>query len=465
MPHVLDGKAKWDENSAEYQGHQGGRAPTCPTSCGPGSRRSSLDAYRALRVRDYGRVDLRLTETGEIYVIEVNASCYLEQTSEFAAAAAAAGIDYPTLINRIAELAAGTPTPLKGAYWRGTGETSRRPSGKIEGPIGSEVPCSIAAARRVLGRLARRHRPCHPKGPTRRRSRALRPSPPPVPGAGAVAVRARQPRRSTTRPANWPSRCRPRAGSRWPGWHAGSFECSAPRRTRLVPRRAPGPILDRRPPPRRPCAGPRGVGSRECLGGRVRGRVPPPSPRRPVSLVPGPRPAVARPEGLDRWFGTFVDIDVRTRDEGAAIYRRIVEEAHEGSGCSTRTSAPPSSIPRWPRCSATSRPRCSGDRPGTSPFARTGPRAIAAGRVASRATRAEASSASGARTARNSRPRPRPARSSTPTAGSRRLGTFIDVTARNAPRRPCASEGRFRALMEQAPFSVQVFDPEAGPCP
>ena len=55
----------------------------------------ALDAYRALRVRDYGRVDLRLTETGEIYVIEVNASCYLEQTSEFAMAAAAAGIDYP----------------------------------------------------------------------------------------------------------------------------------------------------------------------------------------------------------------------------------------------------------------------------------------------------------------------------------------------------------------------------------
>ena len=51
----------------------------------------SLDAYRALRVRDYGRVDLRLTETGEIYVIEVNASCYLEKSSEFAMAAAAAG--------------------------------------------------------------------------------------------------------------------------------------------------------------------------------------------------------------------------------------------------------------------------------------------------------------------------------------------------------------------------------------
>jgi len=57
------------------------------------------------RVHDYGRVDLRLTETGEIYVIEVNASCYLEQSGESAQAAAAVGIDYVALVNHIAELA------------------------------------------------------------------------------------------------------------------------------------------------------------------------------------------------------------------------------------------------------------------------------------------------------------------------------------------------------------------------
>ena len=64
-----------------------------------------MDAYRALRVRDYGRVDIRLTDTGDIYVLEVNASCYLEKNSEFAMAAAAAGLDYPRLIERIVDLA------------------------------------------------------------------------------------------------------------------------------------------------------------------------------------------------------------------------------------------------------------------------------------------------------------------------------------------------------------------------
>ncbi len=38
-------------------------------------------------------------------MIEVNANCYLEESSEFAMAAKAAGIDYPELINRITELA------------------------------------------------------------------------------------------------------------------------------------------------------------------------------------------------------------------------------------------------------------------------------------------------------------------------------------------------------------------------
>ena len=64
-----------------------------------------MDAYRALRVATTVRVDIRLTDTGDIYVLEVNASCYLEKNSEFAMAAAAAGLDYPRLIERIVDLA------------------------------------------------------------------------------------------------------------------------------------------------------------------------------------------------------------------------------------------------------------------------------------------------------------------------------------------------------------------------
>lgn len=103
-PHVMDAKAKFQEKSAEYQG-------TRPIVADlPGELRAklqqvALDSYRALRIRDYGRVDLRLAESGEIYVIEVNANCYLEKDSEFSMAAQAAGLEYPQLIEKIVDLA------------------------------------------------------------------------------------------------------------------------------------------------------------------------------------------------------------------------------------------------------------------------------------------------------------------------------------------------------------------------
>jgi D-alanine-D-alanine ligase len=103
-PHILDAKAKWDEKSPEYQGTKA-MMPTLPDELRAKLQQVAVGACRALRVRDYGRVDLRLTEAGEVYVIEVNASCYLEESGEFATAASAAGIEYVALVNRIADLA------------------------------------------------------------------------------------------------------------------------------------------------------------------------------------------------------------------------------------------------------------------------------------------------------------------------------------------------------------------------
>jgi D-alanine-D-alanine ligase len=58
-------------------------------------------AYRILKVRGVVRLDVRLTDTGEIIVIEVNPNPSLAKTDDFAMAAGAAGLDYPTLIQRI----------------------------------------------------------------------------------------------------------------------------------------------------------------------------------------------------------------------------------------------------------------------------------------------------------------------------------------------------------------------------
>jgi D-alanine-D-alanine ligase len=65
----------------------------------------AVEAFHSLRLRDYARIDLRLSEAGEVFVIEVNPNCYLERNSEFARAAAQAGIAYEALVPQVAELA------------------------------------------------------------------------------------------------------------------------------------------------------------------------------------------------------------------------------------------------------------------------------------------------------------------------------------------------------------------------
>lgn len=69
-------------------------------------RQAAVAAFRALRLRDYARVDMRLDESGEPFVLEVNPNCYLARGEVFAEAAERTGLTYEALIGRILELAA-----------------------------------------------------------------------------------------------------------------------------------------------------------------------------------------------------------------------------------------------------------------------------------------------------------------------------------------------------------------------
>lgn len=68
--------------------------------------RAALLAFRALKLQDYARVDLRISHALEPYVLEVNPNPYLERQSELAMAAKEKGISYVQLIGRIVESAA-----------------------------------------------------------------------------------------------------------------------------------------------------------------------------------------------------------------------------------------------------------------------------------------------------------------------------------------------------------------------
>ena len=108
-PKIASWEAKWgddgDEKGAEFEGTKSIFPTDLPDDVVERMQKVAVDAFNALRLRDYARVDLRMNAGGEIYVIEVNPNCYLEKNAEFATAAAKHGIEYGDLIGRILDLA------------------------------------------------------------------------------------------------------------------------------------------------------------------------------------------------------------------------------------------------------------------------------------------------------------------------------------------------------------------------
>jgi len=61
--------------------------------------------YRALQIRDYGRIDLRLTDDNQVIILEANANPDLAYGEEIAEAAEKAGFAYAVFIDRILKTA------------------------------------------------------------------------------------------------------------------------------------------------------------------------------------------------------------------------------------------------------------------------------------------------------------------------------------------------------------------------
>ncbi len=66
---------------------------------------TALAAHRAVKLRDYGRIDMRLSSKGEVYVLEANPNPWLSSKQEFAMAAKASGRSYTQLIGEIVDMA------------------------------------------------------------------------------------------------------------------------------------------------------------------------------------------------------------------------------------------------------------------------------------------------------------------------------------------------------------------------
>jgi D-alanine-D-alanine ligase len=62
-------------------------------------------AFDALKLRGYARIDFRMSESGTFYCLEANTLPGMTQTSLIPQAAAAAGISFPELCDRIVQIA------------------------------------------------------------------------------------------------------------------------------------------------------------------------------------------------------------------------------------------------------------------------------------------------------------------------------------------------------------------------
>ena len=101
VPKFATFHAKWNERYRSKWGITNGPAKALPDGVQEHLTRLARKVYRLLKIRGFGRIDVRIGPNGEVFVIEANPNPSLSQEEDFAQAAADAGIGYDALIQEI----------------------------------------------------------------------------------------------------------------------------------------------------------------------------------------------------------------------------------------------------------------------------------------------------------------------------------------------------------------------------
>ena len=104
-PKIASYEAKFEKGTEAYRLTKSHLAEDLDEKTSTRLRETAMAAYRAVKLRDYGRIDMRLTPKGEVYVIEANPNPWLSSKQEFALAAKASGRSYTQLISEIVDMA------------------------------------------------------------------------------------------------------------------------------------------------------------------------------------------------------------------------------------------------------------------------------------------------------------------------------------------------------------------------
>jgi D-alanine-D-alanine ligase len=104
-PKIASYDVKFEKNTEAYKLTKSAIAENLDEKTVKKLQDTALAAYRALKLRDYGRIDMRLAPNGDVYVIEANPNPWLASRQEFAMAARASGLSYTETIGTIVDLA------------------------------------------------------------------------------------------------------------------------------------------------------------------------------------------------------------------------------------------------------------------------------------------------------------------------------------------------------------------------
>jgi D-alanine-D-alanine ligase len=100
-PRIATYKAKWDDAYRKRWGIKNHFADALEAELQERLEDVCKRAYRALNLRSYARFDLRVTASGQIYVVEPNVNPCIAKDDELAQSALKAGITYPSLIRKV----------------------------------------------------------------------------------------------------------------------------------------------------------------------------------------------------------------------------------------------------------------------------------------------------------------------------------------------------------------------------
>ena len=104
-PKIAGTEVKWEEDTAAYKATKPFFPDDLEDDVVKKLQDTAVQAFGALQLRDYGRIDFRLARDGAVHVLEVNPNPYLLPTAELSMAAKKSGRSFISTIAEIADLA------------------------------------------------------------------------------------------------------------------------------------------------------------------------------------------------------------------------------------------------------------------------------------------------------------------------------------------------------------------------